>query len=113
MCMELSDNAKNARRDYYRERYQADPVRHRQYNLNTWERKAREIFGADYIPPTDRTVLSDQASQLRRQYYAEYRQAHNVDRSEYMRHYRESNKERLAEHTRNYWERKGKEGKKK
>lgn len=108
MRHELSEEAKEARREYYRGRYKTDPDKHKVYVCRMWERKAQNVFGTLYVPPTTEGVLSDQAAELRRRYYSEYRKTHDTDRSEYMKEYRKSHRDQLEKNSRDYWERKGK-----
>lgn len=104
----LSEQAKEARRAYFRGRYKSAPDKHKAYVCHMWEKKAQQFFGTLYIPPDREGVLSDQAAELRRRYYSEYRKTHETDRSAYMREYRKNHKEKLSQYQRDYWERKGK-----
>ena len=108
MCIDgMSEGAKEARREYYRRRYRTAPEKHKVYVFHMWEKKAKDFFGALYSPPDREGVLSVQASELRRRYYAEYRKTHDTSRSDYMKEYRKNHKEKLSQYQRDYWERKG------
>jgi len=104
----MTEKAKKARREYYRGRYKADPEKHKLYVYNVWEKKARALYDKEYIPPVKPGVLSEQAAELRRRYYADYRKknGYNKTRREYMKKYRAKNKEKIAAYNQNYWERK-------
>lgn len=108
MRTELTQGAKDARREYYRDRYKRDPDKHKKYVCRMWERKAQQFFGALYVPPDREGELSAQAAELRRRYYSEYRKTHSTDRTEYMREYRNNHREKLTQYQHDYWERKGK-----
>lgn len=106
MCKEMSEGAKEARREYYRERYKSAPGKHKVYMCRVWEKKAAVFFGSLYVPPTREGVLSNQAAELRRRYYSEYRKTHDTKRTAYMREYRKSHREQVSQYNRDYWERK-------
>ena len=90
----LTDKATDARRAYYQKWNAENSDRIRLYNLKKWESKACQTFGSDYIPPKDGEILSRQASELRRQYYADYRKKHP---------------ERIKASIKKFWERKAQE----
>lgn len=110
----LSDGAKAARADYYRKRYKRDPAKHRQAELNMWEKKARALYENEYIPPKKDGELSAQAAELRRKYNAEYRKKNRdrirAYRKEYMKTYTAKHRDKLREkqkkYMHDYWERK-------
>lgn len=104
----MTEEAKEARRKYYRERYKTDKAKHKIYVCHVWENKARKLYDKEYIPPVKEGVLSEQAAELRRQYYAEYRKKTGPTqaRRDYMKRYRAKNKEKITQYNKDYWERK-------
>ena len=110
--VELSDGAKQARSEYYRARYAANPGKHKSYELATWERKAIKRHGVNYIPPTTPGELSEQAKQERRDYYSGYRKRNAERIKAYSRKYQKEHKyqrKNQSKYMANYWERKAKE----
>ena len=67
-----------------------------------------KLYDKEYIPPVKEGVLSKQAAELRRQYYAAYRKKTGPTqaRREYMKRYREKNKDKISKYNQDYWERK-------
>ena len=106
--MTMTEAAKEARRKYYRGRYKTDKEKHKIYVCHVWENKARKLYDKEYIPPVKEGVLSKQAAELRRQYYAAYRKKTGPTqaRREYMKRYREKNKDKISKYNQDYWERK-------
>ncbi len=91
---ELSPEASNSRREYYR-KWRADNKNgDKAIKLRYWEKKAQEYYGEDYIGPESSDQLSRQAKEVRRKYYADYRN---------------KNREALNKTYKNYWENKAKE----
>lgn len=80
--MDTSKEAR-ARRDYFKEWNQKHPESVRAYNRRKWENKAKSLHGNAYEPPANDGELSEQARQIRNDYYKEYRRTHpeNVKRT--------------------------------
>lgn len=74
--MEMTNEAKTARRAYFRSWNQAHPENVKAHNLKKWETKAKNLYGDYYQPPSKDGELSDQARQIRNDYYKEYRRTH-------------------------------------
>ena len=73
MSADLSEGARHARNEYYKQ-YRIDhPGNIRRIQLDFWERKAKEKYGKKYRPPADPDTLSEQARELRREYHAQRR----------------------------------------
>ena len=111
MIESYSVKAKEIRAEYYRARYARDPVKHKNYQMQSWENKAKAIYGDDYMPPEKEGELSAQARLIRRAYYRKYRDANRERINEYSKNYQrahtsEYRREKQKEYNRNYWERK-------
>lgn len=90
----LSPEASRSRREYYRKWRADNKSGDRAIKSRYWEKKAREIFGDGYIGPAPGEDMSQQAREVRRKYYAEYRN---------------KNPETVTRAYKNYWEKKAKE----
>ena len=90
---ELSPIATKTRSEYYRTWRANNKAVDRATKQRYWEKKAQAFYGADYIPPESSDELSPQAKEVRRRYYAEYRN---------------NNPETINKANQNFWERKAK-----
>lgn len=89
--MKLSPEATALRAENMRQWRRDHPDKARATGLRYWEKKARIYYGDDYQAPTTPDVLSPQAVEMRRRYYATYRK---------------NNPDIIERTTTNYWERK-------
>ena len=90
----LSPEASKSRSEYYRKWRAENRSGDRAIKSRYWEKKAQELFGEEYHGPVPGEELSEQAREVRRKYYAEYRN---------------KNKETVTRAYKNYWEKKAKE----
>lgn len=93
--MTLSAKATDARRDYLRSWNAEHPEKNREACARYWEKKAKEFYGVDYVPPKDGEGLSRQARRLRNRYQKEYRK---------------KNPDIIKKNVKDYWERKARAG---
>ncbi len=91
---ELSSEAASARSEYFKLYRAEHPESIKAVRLRYWEKKAQEFYGVDYVGPKPGEELSSQARELRRKYYADYR---------------EKNSEAIKKSHKAYWERKARE----
>lgn len=91
----LTNTATRCRREYYRKWRSINPEKEKLIKLRYWEKKAKQLYGEDYVPPLPGEVISKQARDTRRNYFREYQK---------------KNAEAIKRNTANYWEKKAKEG---
>lgn len=82
---ELSPKAREARSNYYRDLRGKHPENRRTTQLRYWEKKARELYGVDYVAPLPGEEISAQGLEVRRAYYAERRKRDPEAGKKYMR----------------------------
>lgn len=75
-CKErLSDAARDARNEYYKKYRVEHSADIKAYQRSYWESKAKEKYGKKYKAPRINEELSEQALEIRRQYYRDRRKA--------------------------------------